>query len=86
MILLSRERNGLVFRRGKHGGSVGFEEKAVGGNVLEGLTSAGFAFVKEVAIEGEVGSEFGEGGDHFGAAGVGVKKKGWKGGLCLEKC
>ena len=36
---------------------------------------AGFAQVSEVAGEGEVGAEGGEGGDHFGGAAVGVEEK-----------
>lgn len=85
VVLVVGEGDGLMLGWREHGGGVSFEEEAIGGDVLEGFADAGFALVEEVAVEGEVGSEFGEGGEHFGAAGVGVEEKRRELGLLLKE-
>ena len=61
--------------RGDHRGGVGFDEQAVEGDGFEGGLVFGVARVEEGSVEGEIGAAFGEGGNKFGGAAVGVKKK-----------
>ena len=84
MVVVVGQDDALVLGGREHCGGVGFEKEAVAGDVAEGFTDFVFALVEEVAAEREVGSKFGEGGDHFGAAGVGVEEEGGEVLLLLE--
>ena len=85
MVLVAGEGVGDGFWGWEHGGGVAFEEEPVGGDGLESGADGGFAFVEEVAIEGEVGSELDELGSELGAAGVGVEEERGEGGFVLQE-
>ena len=64
----------LVVGRAQIGG-VGFDEEAVGGEVLEDGALGGFAVVEEVGVEGEISAAFDESVDHFRRPAVGVEEE-----------
>lgn len=69
----------------RHRGRVGFDEQAVGGDVLEGGALILALRIEVRAVEGKIGPELGERFDHLDGAGVGVKQKTRRGATRAEE-